>query len=233
MNFETMYLNGEYLTKNPTWDAEDAKWKAEMIKEIINKNFPVFENLIEVGCGSGAILAYLQRYYFQVNFFGYDISPQAITIAKKYSNDKLSFYNTDYLKNGNKTSDILMLIDVIEHLTDFYGFLSKLKSCSKSFIFHIPLDISCRTILKPHINLQQRNSVGHIHYFTEENIWWILKDCGYIVTDWHYTKPKIDIIEQKLFKNKIKKILRNLSFIISKKLTVKLFGGYSLLIFAK
>jgi hypothetical protein len=100
-------------------------------------------------------------------------------------------------------------------------------------MFHIPLDLSCRTILKPHILLQQRESVGHIHYFSKELVQWMLKDTGYEIIDWMYTKPMLDLKPPGTFKRRIKKILRNASFSINKDLSAKLWGSYSMMILAK
>ncbi|MBP6432457.1 MAG: class I SAM-dependent methyltransferase [Ferruginibacter sp.] len=233
MNFENRYKNGEYETSNPTWGEEDSYWKAVMIKNIVKKNSINPSQIIEVGCGSGAILENLQVEFGKTNFIGYDISPQAIKLAQSRGN-KIIFFEKDFLiDKSNIFTDLLLVIDVIEHVQDYYYFLNSIKSRSKFFVFHIPLDISCRTILKPHVNLQQRTSVGHIHYFSEENVWWMLNDCGYIINDWHYTKPTIDVVRPKSIKQAVKKCLRNISYFISKKWSVKIWGGYSLLILAE
>ena len=72
-------------------------------------------------------------------------------------------------------------------------------------VFHIPLDLACRTILKSHVLMQQRNAVGHIHYFTREMVQWALKDKGYTISDWMYTKPIIDVYPPDSFKRRVKK----------------------------
>ena len=81
--------------------------------------------------------------------------------------------------------------------------------------------------------LQQRKAVGHVHYFSEEMVWWFLKDSGFTVIDWEYTKPITDINRPVSFKQYVKKKLRNISYRINKKISVKLWGGYSLMILAK
>ena len=235
MKFEEFYTKGEYLQHNPNWNEEDAPWKAAMIKELLIKNEIVFHSMVEVGCGTGGVIQFLAQSYPDKIFTGYDISPQSITIAqqKVTAQTNLIFLNTDYLKENNKKADVLLVADVIEHVSDYYGFLNTLKSKSGQFVFHIPLDLSCRTILKPHILLQQRNDVGHIHYFTEEHVWWILKDCNYTIKDWQYTKHYIDLKKPEGLKQAVKKMLRAFSFAVAPKWSVKMWGGYSLLILAE
>lgn len=233
MNFENRYKNGEYITVNPTWGEEDSTRKAIMIKDILKKYFINPNQIIEVGCGNGAILQNLKSEFKESNFIGYDISPQAIKIAKSRLNN-IYFYEKDFLiDDAHSFTDLLLIIDVIEHVQDYYHFLNSIKKRSQCFVFHIPLDVSLRTILKPQVNLQQRNSVGHIHYFSEEYVWWMLSDCGFTIKDWHYTKPRLDLDRPTTIKQALKKHLRNLSYFISKKWSVKIWGGYSLLILAE
>ena len=56
-----IYNNGTYKNKNPNWDDNFAPWKAAKIQKIINKNQVKFSSVIEVGCGAGGILEYLQN----------------------------------------------------------------------------------------------------------------------------------------------------------------------------
>jgi SAM-dependent methyltransferase len=229
-----IYINGKYLLNNPTWDEADAVWKAACIDALLKKNKIKFNDVTEVGCGSGKILELISERYPGVSkFCGYDISPQAIAIAKKISSSRIMFYENDFLQTDPHEVDLLLLIDVIEHVEDYYGFLSQLKSKASKFVFHIPLDLSCRTVLKPHVLLQQRESVGHIHYFTREMVLWMLKDTGYSVIDWIYTKPVSDVKQQKTVKGKIKKMLRNFSFLLNKNRSADLWGNYSMMILAE
>ncbi len=230
-----IYTNGEYFENNPTWDIEDSPWKADIINSIIERNKISVNDIVEVGCGAGGILTSLaEKNPYIRTLTGFDISPQAIILAVKRKSERVNFYLDDFINNNLSTNaDVVLVIDVLEHVSDYYGFLQKLKHKAKYFVFHIPLDLSCRTILKPHIMLQQRQSVGHLHYFSEEMVWWLLKDLNFIVIDWEYTKPTTDVKKSGSFKQYIKKKLRNFSYSINKKNSVKLWGGYSLMILAQ
>ena len=229
-----IYINGEYFQNNPSWDAADAKWKVDIIYNLLQKNNIAETEIIEVGCGAGANLVELANKDSRFKkLTGYDISPQAIELAKINSSEKITYYNEDLTVNENITTGLMLVIDVVEHVDDFYGFLRKLKNKSTYFVFHIPLDLSCRTIMKPHVLLQQRQSVGHIHYYTKEMVEWALKDTGFEIVDWVYTKPVTDIVPADSFKRWIKKMLRNFSFAVNKDWSVKKWGGYSMMILAK
>ena len=229
-----IYINGEYFKNNPDWDIADAKWKVAVIIELLQKNKITPGEVTEIGCGAGENLVELAKQEGSIKKLrGYDISPQAIALADKKSSERISFFNEDLAADHTTQTDLLLIIDVVEHVDDFYGFLRKLKAKSKYFVFHIPLDLSCRTILKPHVLLQQRQSVGHIHYFTEAMVEWALQDTGYEIIDRVYTKPIVDIEPAGTFKRWVKKVLRNISFAINKDWSVKKWGGYSIMILAK
>jgi predicted TPR repeat methyltransferase len=233
-NRDERYLGDQYLLNTGDWHVKDSEWKAKMIVELYRKNNMHPKTIVEIGCGAGAILeTLLQEDQGIQQLDGFDISPQAISLAKIRSNSKLSFHEGDFLKKAFPISDLVLMIDVMEHVDDFYSFMRAIRETGRRFIFHIPMDLSCRSILKPHVLLQHRNNVGHIHYFSEEMIFWILKDTGYEIIDWHYTKPVIDVQAANGFKQSLKKGLRNGSFRLNPSLSAKLWGGYSLLILAK
>jgi SAM-dependent methyltransferase len=227
-----MYSNNQYLQQHPGWDGEEAVLKAGWIRNMIEKQQLKFNEVLEAGCGSGRILAELSKHYPGTYFRGYDVSPQAIAIAKQYENDRISFYEADLFSYNGK-ANLLLLIDVLEHVPDYYGLLENFHSKAEHFIFHIPLDLSCRSILKPHLLQQQRQLSGHIHYFSKEMVLWMLHDTGYQVMDWWYTKPFSDTTASGSVKNKARKTIRNLSFNLSRERAVKWWGGYSMLIAAR
>lgn len=225
-----IYNNGEYLNNNPDWSYYDCAWKADLIYNMVIKHKLNLKNSIEVGCGTGEILNILHKKFEDVLFEGYDISSEIIKKAKASEDDNLLFYDKDFLNVSTPKSDLIIMMDVVEHVPDYYKFMEELKQKGKSFIFHIPLDLCCRSLLKPHILLQQREAVGHLHYFSKEHVFWLLNDCGYKTIDFHYTYPLLDTQPAKNIKESIKKILRKFSFSINKDLSAKLWGGYSLLI---
>lgn len=229
-----IYVSGEYFSNNPDWDIADARWKTDVIIGLLQKNSVRPKQVIEVGCGAGENLVELLKRDSSIEkLSGYDISPQAIELADKKASDKINFYNADITANENVHANLMLVIDVVEHVDDYYGFLRKLKNKSDWFVFHIPLDLSCRTVMKPHVLQQQRQSVGHIHYYTKEMVEWALQDTGYEIIDWVYTKPVVDVEPAGSLKRFVKKVLRNISFAINKDWSAKKWGGYSVMILAK
>jgi len=164
----SIYCDGEYLMNNKNWHSEDSAWKAHHISEIIDRNNISFHTVMEIGCGAGAILNALSSRYDdeKCSFDGYDISPQAIAMAKKNDSPRVQYFLEDPLSEKHeKHYDMLLMIDVFEHVRDYMGFVESCKAKANYKIFHIPLDLTVSSILRNTL-LEPRRTVGHLHYFT-------------------------------------------------------------------
>ena len=229
----TIYEDGTYLEKNPSWHEEDSPWKARQIKKIIERNGLTPKRICEVGCGAGEILNQLSEQYDNGNeYFGYEISPQAFKIAKTKSKPNLTFVLQDLLAENDVNFDIVMAIDVFEHVEDYFGFLRKLRGKGKYKIFHIPLDLSVQAVIRAWPITNGRKDFGHIHYFTKETALETLRDTGYEIIDYFYTASALER-PNRGWKANLMKIPRKLMFSVNKDLAVRILGGYSLLVLAK
>jgi SAM-dependent methyltransferase len=229
---DNIYTSGEYLKNNPTWHVEESPWKVKQILRMLRRSHISPETICDVGCGAGEVLRKLQE---QMNttclFLGYEISPQAFELCKTRANDKLHFKLADIRQEKDTFFDLILIMDIIEHLEDYFSFLRDIKPKSDYKIFHIPLDLSVQSILRCNALLRVREAYGHIHYFTKDIALCVLNDVGYEVLDYFYAPRSIDLAN-----NIWKKLLippRVLFFSIQRDTAVRILGGYSLLILAK
>lgn len=228
-----MYDDGTYHENNPTWHEEDSPWKAKQIIKIIEKNRLNPQKICEVGCGAGEILNQLSLYFgTDKEFFGYEVSPQAYQLCLTKAKPNLTFQLSNLLSEDTEFFDIVLAIDVFEHIEDYFTFLRKLKNKDQYKIFHIPLDLSVQSVLRCSPILKLRRSDGHIHYFTKETALETLNDTGYKVIDYFYTGNTIDL-PNRGWKASLMKIPRKLAFSINNDLAVRVLGGYSLLVLAE
>jgi Methyltransferase domain len=232
MKLEELYTSGEYLEKNPTWHVEESPWKARQIMRMLMRNGITPETVCEVGCGAGEVLKQLQeKMDAACSFWGYDISPQALELSKSRANEKLRFKLADIMQEESAFFDLMLILDVIEHVEDYFSFLRDLKSKSEYKIIHLPLDLSVQSLLRPNGLLGVRRAYGHVHYFTKDIALEMLKEVGYEVVDYFYAPRSIGLAN-----NIMKKLLippRVLFFFIRKDLAVRVLGGYSLLVLVK
>lgn len=228
-----VYSDGTYHENNPTWHEEDSPWKALQIQKIIERNSLDPSKICEIGCGAGEILNKLSEHYEnKKEFFGYEISPQAFELCAKKSKHNLTFKLANLLEDDADYFDIVMAIDVFEHVEDYFGFLRKLKTKAKYKIFHIPLDLSVQTVLRSSPIIKHRKSVGHIHYFTKETALETLKDTGYQIVDYFYTNSSVEL-PNRGWKANLLKIPRKLFFSVNNDFAVRVLGGYSLMVLAE
>ena len=229
---KNIYVDGEYIKKNPLYHVEDSPWKAQQILKMLNRHNLQIASVCEVGCGAGEVIRQLQLLVpGEIAFHGYEISPEAFNLCRQRENQRLHFYCEDLLSITTQCFDLLLCIDVVEHVEDYIGFLKRLRQRAKYKIFHIPLDISVQTVLRCTPILQGRATVGHLHYFTKETALLTIQDAGYEVVDHFYTPSGVD--QGKTMKSKLTRMPRIAFSHIAPDYAVRLLGGYSLLVLAK
>ena len=235
MKDASKYVSGEYIAEHPDWHQTDSPWKASQISKIIDRNQVSVKNVVEIGCGAGRIIHELSKVFSdEVLFQGYDISPQAIEIARKYEKSNVSYKCLDFIEEGVNVVDLLLVIDVFEHIEDYMGFLRKLRNRASFYVFHIPLDMNIQGLIRDK-QIVFRNDVGHLHYFSKATALRTVKDTGYEVIDWFYTRSSIGRASEHNWgiRSTIANIPRRLIFPIFPDLTVKLLGGFSMMVLTK
>ena len=226
------YFDGAYLAHNPTWHAEHSPTKARWIDDILRRNQLEPKTIAEVGCGSGEILVELSERRPNARFTGFEISPQAYAICSPKAANGLDFRLADLLETDAERFDLLLAIDVFEHVPDYMGFLKALKGKAEHVIFHIPLDLSVQALLRGTSYPVLREQTGHLHYFHKYTALATLRDCGYEVVDWNYTRSSQELPGKSL-KTKVANLPRKLMQTVSEDMSARLFGGYSLLALAR
>jgi SAM-dependent methyltransferase len=226
-----MYVEGDYLRLNPTWNVEHSAWKARLIRDLLDENLVQFKKIIEIGCGAGQILVQLSKIFPSKFFVGYDISPQAYELAKEFESKNVKFQMGDYLKESESIEEVIICSDVFEHVEDYFGFLKSLSKKSELIVFHIPLDLSLVSILIPEILLKSRRNVGHLHYFNKEIAEATLVTCGYKIIDSRITAGCLEFPDGGML-GRTYWIIRKFCNYISPSITARVFGGFSLLVLA-
>jgi SAM-dependent methyltransferase len=227
---QDIYNDSTYLKSNPEWHEEDALFKSEKILKLLEKIPGAFQTIAEAGCGSGQILVELSKKLPDIiKFYGFDISNDAIAIAKKKETARIKIEQKDFAGDEaeNYFFDVLLVIDVIEHVENYFKFLDGIAKKGKYTIFHIPLDMSLWSLFREKMLIESKERVGHIHHFTEDFIKSILADHGFKIIDQIYTEPSFEV---KSFKQGGINNIRKLLFAINKKFASKTLGGYSILL---
>lgn len=229
-----MFHSGEYLANNPDWHEPDSAWKVRQIAAMMDRHRLAPASVVEVGCGAGGILRELavQRPGTR-RFVGFDIASDAIALATRTPSERVEFRCADFLDRTDERFDLLLLIDVFEHVPDYMGFLRALRGRADRYIFHIPLDMTVFGLLK-NLPTKRRDTVGHLHYFSKATALRTLTDTGYTIEDCVFTRTALD---KAALRDSPQRQILNLSrrglFALSPDLAVTLLGGFALMVLAR
>ncbi len=226
------YTGGAYLEKNPLWHTGESPFKVKQILKMLRKGTLHPGTICEVGCGAGEVLKLLQEQMDNTcHFWGYDISPQALQMCSGKANERLQFKLGDVSREDGAFFDLILVLDVIEHVEDYFGFLQAIRPKSDLKIFHFPLDLSVQAVARKRGLLTRRELYGHIQYFTKDTALATLEDLHYEILDYFYTPRCIELARQTI--QKVAVLPRMLCFALRPDLTVRILGGYSLLVLAR
>jgi SAM-dependent methyltransferase len=229
-----IYRSGDYLRANKDWHESDAGFKANHVAEIIEENGILTRRVVEIGCGSGAVLSQLSHLLApETLFFGFDIAPDAIEIARKFEAERVHFELGDFAEIADASYDLMLILDVFEHVPDYLGFLHKALRKANHFIFHIPLDMHVQGLLRD-VQISARNDLGHLHYFSKATALRTLEDVGYRVVACRYTAGALELKSaHQGIKTTLVNFPRRMFYRLNPDVTVKLFGGFSLMVLAE
>lgn len=129
----------DYLPKvhyKSLFDLERLYWwhvsRLNISERIIRDHFPTPSNLnvLDYGCGTGGFLHELNDRLKFKSCLGVDVSNQAIQYAERYGDGYASLKPGDFSVVGNR--DLVLLMDVLEHIQDDGTFLRELLESLRS-----------------------------------------------------------------------------------------------------
>jgi hypothetical protein len=167
----------------------------------------------------------------ETRLWGYDVSPQAIALCRPRQNNRLEFIEGNP-NTGGTPFDLLLAIDVIEHVEDCFAFLRGLAPLARHHVFHIPLEMHVSAVARMSPLLAARRGVGHIHYFSRETALALLADCGYEILAERYTAGALGLAQSGLA-TRVARLPRYVASQISTHFAARWLGGFSLLVLAK
>src|SRR5262245_32884673 len=172
---KSIYDDGTYQQTFPDWHVEDSAWKAGQVLRLLDRNNLKPPSVCEVGCGAGEILRTLHDALPETTFVGYEISPQALELCSTRATDRLRFEMRHVDDDPpDESFAVGLVLDVVEHVEDVFGFLRRIRPLAERMVFHIPLDLSVQSVIRPRRLLVARKSSGHLHYFTTETAFALL-----------------------------------------------------------
>ena len=226
----SIYKDGTYAAANPGCGEENTIWKAGQILRMINQAGLKPQTVCEIGCGSGGILVEMQRHLPAVQFTGVEPMPEAFKNCSAKTREGVSFLHctADEL---NTTYDLVLLLDVFEHVEDFMGFLRSIRHLGRQFIFHIPLDMTAQMVLRDEPIMRVRQAVGHLHYFSKNTALATLRETGFEIESWFYSDLRGNAYAP--LKTRLMRWPRRILMGLAPDFSVRLLGGTPLTVLAR
>jgi predicted RNA methylase len=203
-----------------------SQWKAELVKDALGDWRP--RTICDVGCGAGEVLRQIHDWLRPERLVGYEVADAAFELSRHRATDRLEFRLEDAAASPEHF-DVMLLLDVIEHVEDPIGFLRSLRHKSDRTVLHIPLDLSVQSVLRPGRLMKARDAVGHLHYFTQETAVATVEDAGYRVLWTRHTGANPNL-PAKSRKAALAALPRR---ILPPYIAARTLGGFSLLVFAE
>ena len=163
------------------------------IQGVINryfKNEDKQKKIVDIGCGHGTFIYFLQKYNF-VNLYGFDISKEQIDLGHKLGISNIEHKSIEqFLSESFENIDIFLLMDLLEHLTheEIFNLLDKLYSKLNKvgkILIHIP---NAEGIFGMRIRY---GDLTHELAFTPQSIHQLLSTIGFSQIACHEDKPSI------------------------------------------
>lgn len=231
-NVATIYADGTYASKNKGLGDDNAAWKASNVLDMMRNCGINPRTILEVGCGAGGILAELQRSLGDgLVLTGYEPMPEAYQRAQERANDRLRFKPITIDGNPSDVFDLVLCLDVFEHVEDYFSFLRDLRKYGKHFIFHIPLDMNAQMVARETPIRKVREEVGHLHYFSKFTALATLENCGFKILRATYTKSWESSYHSACAS--LATLPRRLLHALSPDLAARLLGGLPLMVLAE
>lgn len=235
-----MYTSGEYWDNITDYLMGQAPNKISHLLKIVDFDF-VMQNLpdkklaiVDIGCGAGKISSGLaevlrERYSdITITVHGYDLSPQAIEIAKR-ENMEGEFVCGDF-QDAGKIWDIAILCDVIEHVEHPNALLRSVAEHSRFFIVGFAMDDNLANRLDKH---RRKRAVegGHITLFHEKRARLISEKYGKVLVSGYIHNPMARNLKIRGMRGFFTLPFRVALQLLSPRLKGKLFGGESFYVF--
>lgn len=144
--------------------------------------------VIDLGAGTGFVASKIAQHAKWVTAI--EISAKKIKLAKeRHPSNNIDFINCDIFDyKYDKIYDVCILSNVLEHISDRIGLLTKIYNISNSLLIRVPaIDRDWQPLWRKKNNIEWRTDETHYVEYLQEELEEELFSCGW----------KIDVFERK------------------------------------
>jgi SAM-dependent methyltransferase len=126
-------------------------------------------SILDAGCGNGANLEAIQAQLGIADVTGIDLSENALTIARRRVRGDFKVVNLEH-DRLDRTFDLVLTSQVIEHVVDDDGFLDKLRLMTERYIIVATLQGRMR---------KSEAHIGHVRNYTRSGLETQMRRAGF------------------------------------------------------
>ena len=170
------HYEGAYDEREMRWRQVCARDKARNLECLLG-NEEVSE-LLEVGCGTGAVVAELARRNVGLRHVGVDVADPNEHVDPNAAHSMVQFmrYDGERLPFAAQSFDLVFASHVVEHVPNPRGFIHELARVARRAIYlEVPCEIHIRVSRE---SLQRTLDIGHINAYTPESFALLVQTCG-------------------------------------------------------
>lgn len=193
-HYEAVYK--EALARQAEWLRRGAGHKADSVEQLLHRNGITPASILELGCGTGAVIGELQRRALAQQYYGVDYSEEAIAYLKD-AFPSIECAVADVMETPNPfdkdSFDVVVLSHTIEHLEEPSPFLQSIHTIPFEYLVaEVPLEDLFFGKIKALLKDRSKNPAGHVQFFTRRSFRALLAATQYVIVDeWLYA-PRFD-----------------------------------------
>jgi len=216
-----IHYEGDYAEREMEWRRICAQDKVNNLQALLKDSD--IETILEVGCGTGAVLAEVARRGIGSQHVGVDMADPSEHADPDSHELTLIQYNGKSLPFDDESFDLVYASHVVEHVPDPRGFISELSRVAKKAIYiEVPLELHIRSTQKA---LQRTVDIGHINPYSLESFLLLLQTAELDVQDIQIFDHSLDVhqFHTSPIKGSIKKTIRGTLLSFNQILASRLF----------
>jgi SAM-dependent methyltransferase len=172
----------EDLEHEAHWLRYCAVAKVDSVASLLARHDIRPRNILELGCGTGAVIAECKRRNIARDLVAIDYSPEAIRVLSE-TNPDIRAFTADIADDNfrlHEEFDVVVLSHVLEHLEQPLKFLSSLtrKVRFRYLVAEVPLEDLWAARVKMLVRNRSHNAAGHVQFFTASSFQRLLSSAG-------------------------------------------------------
>lgn len=203
-----VHYEGEYSATEHEWRRICAADKANNLAALLGAR-PV-ASVLEVGCGTGAVLAAVARLGVGTRHVGVDIADPTVHLDAAARDFDIQVYDGVRLPFEAASFDLVYSSHVIEHVPNPRGLLAEIRRVARGAIYlEVPCELHVRATRD---SLQRTLDIGHINAYTPESFKLLVQTSGLRLLDSRLFDHSLDVQAFRIsrFRAQLKKAIRGM-----------------------